>query len=121
MKPGMKIDPFTKEEFWPIRSNQVYAKPQNQIANNNYKAGQINKEKRPTQQILNSNYKILKRILGTQKSVVVTEEFLLGAQFDLNYFTATSPTEDGKNVAYLVFDFILIKLTNNNYKIQKND
>ena len=120
MKPGMKKDPYTQEEFWPKRSNQIYAKPQNQIDNNNYKAGQINKEKRPTQHILNSNYKILKRILGTQKSVVVTEEFLHGAQFDFRYFTATRRSEAGKGETYYIFDYALIKIENNKFQINKN-
>ena len=121
MKPGMKKDPYTQEEFWPKRSNQVYAKRQNQIDSNNNKAGQINKLKRPTQQILNSNYKILKRILGTQKSVVVTEEFLHGAQFDFCYFTATVPADAGNGEIYLIFDYALLKLENKKYQIQKND
>jgi hypothetical protein len=113
-------DPFTSEWFIPKRRNQLYATRQNQIDCNNLNAYSKREEQRITNKVLNKNYNILKRILGNKKEFTVTTDILRGAQFDLKHFTQYSRTQDNFS-QYHVFNYCLIFLGNNNYKIIKND
>ncbi len=115
-----KNDKHTGEEFIAKRSNQIFANPKNRSDFNNNKANINRKEKNPTQFILNKNREILKRILGDKKYVEVSEDFLRGAQFDFRKYTSADKTRDGKYSIYLIFDYALIQLENNKYKIEKN-
>jgi hypothetical protein len=76
-------------------------------------------EQRGTNKVLNENYRILKRILGDKKDVNVTADILRGAQYDLRCFTNYSTTSD-KFSRYHVYNYCIVSLGNNNYKIVKD-
>jgi hypothetical protein len=117
MKP--KKDPFTGEEFFPKRTNQVYANRANQTAHNNRRARESREENKVMRKALDKNLKVLKRILGEKKEVIVSEDFLRGAEFDLKLFTQYSRSPDDLSVFHN-FNHSITRLKDKNYKILKN-
>src|SRR5689334_20948956 len=82
-----KNDPLTGESFIPKSSNQKFASLANKIEFNNAKAKLRRNENISTKQELDNNFKILQRILGPNKVVTKSKEYLLGAEFIFGVFT----------------------------------
>ncbi len=115
----IRKDPLTGEEFIPKRRNQKFASRKNQIAYNNEKAYSIRMANEPTQRILNKNRKVLSQKLGDKKDVIVTEEFLRGADFDFGCYS-NYVLIDKTTPAFKIFNYYLIPLENNSFKITQN-
>jgi len=118
-KPSsQRIDPFTGETFTPKRSNQRFANRKNQYYFNNRKAALNKKEKAKIDKPLDKNRMILKRILGNETEIIKSKDYLLGAGYNLNYFTHQG-TVMGAKVDCL-YEFVIMKVENQNYKICKS-
>jgi hypothetical protein len=80
-----KIDPYTGEYFYPLRSNQKFECRENQIAYNNARA----KEKRDYLNEIDScvrrNWEILLELLGNERKTNKSEEFLNGYGYDFRF------------------------------------
>ncbi|MBL4593473.1 MAG: hypothetical protein JKX68_06620 [Flavobacteriales bacterium] len=80
-------DPLTGELFSPKRSNQLFASGENQIRYNNLKAQETRKVKASIHRYLDKNRTILSIVLGNNKEVIQSRDFLLGAGFYFAYHT----------------------------------
>ena len=111
-------DPLTKESFYPKRSNQKFASRKNQVKYNNLKARKKRQAKKKFDQPLDRNRNILIGILGTNMSMIKHKEWLLALGYDFNIYTH-SARHEGKIIP-CIYEFALIKLENQQYKIIRN-
>jgi hypothetical protein len=118
MENEKRKDPQTGEIFVPKRSNQLYARRANQIKFNNEKQKRERKENLVVNRYLLRNKKILRYCLGTNKEVIRSHEFLLGAGFKFEHYTHYF--RDGSKWAYCVYKYCYVATENNNYKIFTN-
>ena len=81
------IDPWTNKEFTKHRSNQKFAHKENQIRYNNEKARQKRMAMAAINRTLDNNRKVLQSILGNEKHVKRSRDFLLGAGYHFGIFT----------------------------------
>ncbi|HEC42681.1 MAG TPA: hypothetical protein ENI20_07630 [Bacteroides sp.] len=108
-------DPYTQEIFFKKRSNQRFANSLNRIRYNNLKAKSKRNAMAPVNTKLFRNRKILETILGAQKEVTVSRDYLLGSGFSFDYF---SYQKEINNVVYFgIYEFGIARLGDNNYKI----
>jgi len=112
-----RTDPYTGETFTPKRNNQFFALPENQIAFNNRKAAIKRKEKANIDKPLDKNRRILKQLLGTEKAIMKSKEFLLGSGYNFRYFTHQVLVENEK--ADCIYEYVIKKKENQNYLIWK--
>jgi hypothetical protein len=118
MENEKRKDPLTGESFTPTRSNQFYANRKNQIKFNNQKQKRERKENIIINRYLLRNKKILKYLLSTNKEMIKSKDFLLGAGFKFEYYTHFF--RYGSGYAYCYYDYCTFDLGNNSYKIFKN-
>ncbi len=86
----IKIDPFTKEEFYPKRKNQIFASEQNKIDFHNEQARNDRFLKKEIDFKITKNYKILKSFLIDQSEIKVDKIEMTREGFDfrfINHFT----------------------------------
>ena len=108
-------DPYTQEVFVKKRSNQRFANPGNRIRFNNLKARRKRYAKSFIDSILDRNRIILGKILGSQKEVTISKDYLLGTGFVFEYFSYQTTIDDQMYCG--IYEFGIAKLTGNNYKI----
>lgn len=118
MEVEKRKDPLTGELFYPKRYNQKFANRENQIAFNNLKARKKRHEKIDTDRILDKNREILKKLLGIKSEIEKSKDFLLGAGFNFNYFSAIFKVRE--ITLYAVYEFTLYLNENDKYKISKS-
>lgn len=112
-----RICPYNGEEFIPKRNNQIYASINNRIAFNNHKNNSKRNLLSPTNKILKKNHEILLGVLGGNKTVTVSIDYLKGMGFSFQAFTYVG-TEDG--IIYnIVYDIAYYNNKNQTIKIQK--
>ena len=63
----VKIDPYTEEAFFPKRSNQVFATPQNKMRYHNERAKEYRDETKKVRSRLDRNNKLFESLLGDNK------------------------------------------------------
>lgn len=90
----MRVDPFTKEEFEPKRANQVYATRENQIKANNHRKKELAMSNASIIKPILNNLNILKALMGVEKSIEVTKDFLRGAGFNLQVFSSVGTVKE---------------------------
>jgi hypothetical protein len=110
-------DPLTKEKFIPKRTNQRFSCRKNQINYNNIKARNTRQLKAPFDNILESNRKILVRLIKDKEKIVLSEEFLLGASFNFQFFNRSFEKDAVKYQC--VYQFAVGRLENGKYVIYK--
>ena len=81
-----RIDPYSGESFYPYRSNQKFASRENQIAYNNARAKARRDYLNEIDSCVKRNWQILLEILGEEKALEKSEEFLLGYGYDFRFF-----------------------------------
>lgn len=113
------IDPFTKTEFTKKRSNQRFSCRENQIKYNNIKAKKKRMIKAKVDKPLDKNRSILLGLLGDQKEIVKSQEWLTALGYDFAKYTHVL-RHDNKPVQG-VYEFIVFRDENNNFKIQRNE
>jgi len=111
----IQIDPLTNEKFTPRRFNQKFASKRNQISFNNIKARRKRIDKAPFDLILDKNRTILIRIVGNDKEVVVSKDYLLGAGFNFQFFNRSFESNDIKYQC--VYRYAVGLLGNGRYKV----
>jgi hypothetical protein len=119
MKKDLRKDLLTGEEFVPKKSSQRFATPQNRIKYNNEKASQIRLQRAFIDKPLHHNRAILLDLLETKRDLIIHREFLRGRGYDFCLTTHYDEWE-GKNVPCL-YEFMIIKINNEQIKILKND
>ena len=108
-------DPLTGKPFTKKRVTQRFSNRRNQVRYNNMKATERRRILSRHLNILYRNREILLRLLGDKTERIVTRDFLVGAGYNLTYFTQTG--NSGKNPVYGIFEFALIPLNGGQYKI----
>ncbi len=111
-------DPFTGETFYKRRNNQKFASRENQIRYNNRIAAEKQKAKALVERYLDKNRTILKSILGDEKVVTKSKDFMLGAGFHSGCHTHS--IERGNELWKCVYDYAFLNIGNNHYKIVKH-
>ena len=119
MKENAIKDPLTGELFIPKSSKQKYATPANQIKHNNINAKMIRILKYDSQRPLDVNWKIISKMMGTEKEITRTTEFMRGAGFSLPHCTHWKKYE-GKSQR-CVFNFIIVINDTDKIKIVKDE
>ena len=110
-------DPLTQEMFIKRRSNQKFANPRNRIRYNNLKAKNIRYAMAPVNIKLHCNRNILAKILGSQKQVTMSRDYLLGSGFSFEYFSYQKKIDD---VVYFgIYEFGIAFIGDSNYRIIK--
>jgi hypothetical protein len=99
----VKIDPYTKEAFFPKRSNQVFATPQNKMRYHNERAKEYRDETKKVRSRLDRNNKLFESLLRQNNKARFHIEYLKGKGVDLN--TVTRIIQIGDEIIYRVFDF----------------
>lgn len=117
LKKQYSIDPYTKEEFTPKRSNQIFANRKNQVNFNNEKQKEMRRHKSPHSKTIDNNYKILIKILSKEKSIERSSDFLLGAGFDFKSYTSTF--QEKGMIGFKIYDLWVIKIEQSKFKIYK--
>ncbi|WP_162128563.1 hypothetical protein [Flavobacterium phycosphaerae] len=110
---------YSGEEFIPKKISQRFASPQNRIKYNNDKASKLKLERAFIDRPLHKNRNILKELLGNKTETIVHEEFLKGRGYNFNLTTHFEKWEGKPSPC--VYEFIIIKLPNQQIKILKND
>ena len=99
----VRIDPYTQEKFFPKRSNQVFATPQNKMMFHNERAKEYRDETKKVRSRLDRNNKLFESLLGDNKKARFHVEYLKGKGADLKAVTRVFQIRD--EIVYRVFDF----------------
>lgn len=122
MGENQRKDPLTGEIFQPKRINQRFANRRNQVRYNNLKAARKRRQKAFVDKPLDKNRTILIRILGDKKEVARTRDYLLGAGYDFGRFTHSKRLSNSSSqLVTCVYEFCLLKIEDNQYKIFKDE
>ncbi len=106
---NLRICPFTKEEFFPKRNNQIYKDSTTQIKNNNLKSREMRSKFTPYFNLIMKNYFILEEIFLTKKGKA-SIDFLDGRGFDGRYIMYLNQKSNGiKTFGILDYDFYFTK------------
>ena len=93
--------PQTKEKFRASRSNQKYINSDARILYNNEKARKKRMIKKDVDFAINTNWNILLKQLADKERVQRSEQFMLGAGFDFNFYQRAYKVSAGiMNVIY---------------------
>jgi hypothetical protein len=71
------------------------------------------------QEKLLCNRKALLHVLNDQKERVLSKDYLKGAGFDFGYYTHNHTLKDN-TIMHMVFDYGVIKVSENNFKVVRN-
>lgn len=110
-----RIDPYTGEYFHPFRSNQKFACRENQIAHNNARA----KEKRDYINEIDScvhrNWQILLELLGDDRTITKSEEFLDGYGYDFRFLN--NIRREGDKAYFAIYNVGIRQVDSKNYEL----
>ena len=101
----VKIDPYTEEAFFPKRSNQVFATPQNKMRYHNEKAKEYRDETKGFRNGLDRNYRMICVLLDGKFFARVHVEYLFGMGFDFGTLSAEKQTNDDYYI--YVYDIVM--------------
>lgn len=118
MNYNKRNDPYTGQEFIPMRFNQVYSSRATQIAANNSKARKKRHQKSLVDRKLDKNREILISVLGNNDSIQKSKEFMLGAGFDFMFFSQSAAV--GKFKCQFVYEYYIIDHGDAMYTIKKH-
>ena len=99
----VRIDPYTQEKYFPKRSNQIFATPQNKMMFHNERAKEYRDETKKVRSRLDRNNKLFEALLGDNKKARFHVEYLKGKGVDLKAVTRVFQIRD--EIVYRVFDF----------------
>lgn len=101
------IDPLTKEEFEPKRTNQKFATFENRIRFNNNKAKKLRDSMNYVNGPLQRNLRILNQLLSGKKELLIHIEFLKGK--DYHFGVCTHIQKVGDDNLKMVYQYGLQK------------
>ena len=119
METTERKDLLTGELFTPNRINQKFARPENRIVYYSEKANQIRHHLSAINKPLLAHWKILNELLSGKTEAVFNKQFLLGKGISFELFT-NYDEYDGKPVN-AIYEYIIIKLSDDQIKIIKHD
>lgn len=120
MENLQKKDPLTNELFTPKRTNQRFANRQNQIKFNNLLAKKKRIAKAIYDKPLDRNRNVLKKVLGDNKEIIKSKDFLSALDYNFNLSMYQVLLEKEKNTtATGIYEYLIIPIENNKYKITK--
>jgi hypothetical protein len=108
---------YSKEEFYPSRSNQKFANRQCRVDYHNDKNNTIRKKTAFINKPLMKNYKIFSELLADKSEGIYHSQFLIGKGFSFKIFTNLKEYNDG--YAYAIFEFWYYKIDTLNFKVKK--
>ena len=111
-------DPLTGQEFIKHRHNQKFATRRNQIRYNNIKALRKRQQKKKLDLPLDRNRNILMKLLGNKSEVTKSRDWLLALDYRFDLYNRSIKLDD--EIVPCVYEFILINLKDNTYKIKKD-
>ena len=111
-----KICPYTKKAFYG-RANQIYFDRKAQQDFNNSKARRKRLAKSPVDKALDRNRNVLMQMISDEREVVRSKDYLLGAGFDFKFFSRS--TRMGDKPCQVVYEFCVIHLSDDQYKIKR--
>ena len=115
-------DLLTGDLFIPKRSNQLYVNRTNQIRMNNLRAKTKRTIKAVIDKPLDVNRTVLLKMLEDRQEIIRSEQFLLGAGFNFNFYTHSSVLDKEKDIIlYFVYEISIMPLENKQYKIYRNE
>jgi hypothetical protein len=112
------IDPLTKTEFTPRRSNQKFESARNRNTFHNHASTEIRKKKAFVDKHLRINFRILHDLLPQNKELkekTFHKQFMLGKGYNFSVHTHLE-IEAGKN-HYAIYNYTIILLENEMIKI----
>jgi hypothetical protein len=117
-----KTDPYSSEEFYPLRCNQRFAKSKNRIAFHNLNNNEFRRKLNVINKPLFKNLKILDELFLSNKtknlnSLIFHKQFLLGRNYDFTKHTHYESYEGKNHTA--CYNYILIPLEKEKVKIIK--
>jgi hypothetical protein len=101
----VKIDPYTQEKFFPKRSNQVFATPQNKMMFHNERAKEYRDETKGFRNGLDRNYRMVCALLNGNFFARAHVEYLFGMGFDFGALSAEKQTKD--DYCIYVYDIVM--------------
>jgi hypothetical protein len=110
-----KIDPYTGEYFYPFRSNQKFASRENQIAYNNYIAKVKRENMNEIDFYVKRNWEILLELLGDEKTIIKSEEFLTELGYDFRFLN--NIRKEGDKGYFAIYNTGIRQIDNNNYEL----
>lgn len=108
---------YSKIEFVPKRSNQIFINKQCRIAHHNDISNAIRKKLSKINNLLIKNYKILTEIMQAKNEEQFHSEFLRGKGFSFSVHTHIEKRKD--IYVYAVYEFSFYKITDTNYLITR--
>jgi hypothetical protein len=110
-----RICPYSKKEFIPKRSNQIFFDKDCRNRYHNAINNKLRKELRKVNNAMLKNYTILTEILGKKSEATVHVEFLKGKGFCMQTITGVSRHAD--TLHYIVYQYKLSKIDSTQFKI----
>jgi hypothetical protein len=111
----LKIDPYTGEEFYPLRSNQKFASRENQIAYNNERAKLRRDYLNKIDSCVHKNWEILLEVLGDESKTTKSEEFLNGRGYDFRFLN--NLRKEGEKTYFAIYHVGIRPINSKNYEI----
>lgn len=110
-----RIDPYSGEYFYPLRTNQKFACRENQIAYNNARA----KEKRDYLNEIDScvrrNWQIILELLGEKEKTIKSEDFLKGYGYDFRFLN--NIRKFGEKAYFAIYNVGIRQVDSKNYEL----
>lgn len=119
METKERKDLLTGELFTPNRINQKFARPENRIVYYSEKANQIRHHLNVINKPLLAQWRILTELLSGKTEAVFNKQFLLGKGISFELFTNYDEYE-GRQVS-AIYEYVIIRLNEDQIKIIKND
>lgn len=114
-----KQDLLTREDFYPKRSTQRFARPENRIRYHNRKAKELRNSLAPFDRPLHNNLRILNELMSGKAERTLAKQFLLGKGFVFGVFNHYVNVQDTRQAA--IYNYTLIPCANDQIKIIRND
>ncbi len=109
------IDPLTGEEFIQSRNNQKFASSANRLEFNRQKTAEKRKAMAQIAKPLANNRKVLEKVLGDEKEVIRSYDFLMGAGLEMGIFTHQIKYQEV--LWYCVYDYGYVRQKDNTLRI----
>lgn len=119
MKINEKTDPLTGVKFFPKRINQRFISPDNRIKFNNDKANKFRHSLSYVNKPLNKNIRILNELMQNKRQATFHKQFLIGKGLNFGVHTHYETYEEKSQIA--IYQFIILRVDNEQIKIIKND
>jgi hypothetical protein len=113
-----RVCPYTKKEFEPCRSNQIYIDSKARIRANNLKQKLLKDKLAYINEPLRNNYLIIKSIMGNKKESNFFKLWLEGKGISLTNISGVISYQGVKR--FCIYNYIIVPINENEIKIIDN-